>query len=293
MFRKQLRSAVVALSITALLAPSLAHAVPIVLYRGDSRPYSEIFANGFQPAGLRANPLYHISGDSCFGGLPTERRSNWISLSRSQATAQRYARFVYEIAVGDGVAEPVFDLTESLGHIAREGRNHGLVPLVQGAAAVFQQLSSRGEELITRYVPANRIIRVHEYDRNALTGSPVLIRTVENIHYLEPPVSSIATRFTDEILAAIRVERPPLYGSFLSRDNSSNGERFALCWASQTANADFQQCSPESTAVSTTTPPPPALPMASMPTGPWRCWANRLVGPGNPAAAALSIFVGT
>jgi hypothetical protein len=290
----RVRYAIVVLSITALLTPSiLIAAPPVVVYRGDGRPPDVIFASGFQPGGTRANPLYHISGDSCFGGLPTERRSGWISVSRSRTTAQHYARYVYEIAAQAGGNEQMFDLTESLGHIATQGRNFGLVPLVQGAATEFQHLAARGEEIITRHVPANRIIRVHEYNRNALSGPSVLVRTTENPHYVPPQSSSIAMRFTDDILAGIRAERPPLYGSFLSRDNSSSGERFALCWASQTANAEQQVCTPEGTAVSPTTPPPPALPVASPPVGQWKCWSNRLVGPGNPAAAAMSVFVGS
>jgi RHS repeat-associated protein len=121
------------------------------LYRGDSRPPSDICANGFPPS----NPTANISVLTHVNGVPTTG-SNWVSTSYEGSTAERFAHS----AANQYGGQPLVYVIDNPGC----GVEVDCDPDVQAWEASVGGSSSEQEIAFNGGLPASRVVGYYHAD---------------------------------------------------------------------------------------------------------------------------------
>ena len=221
-----------------LLLPGMAAAADL-LFRGDSRPPEQIFAEGFTGAGANRNVLEHLAGRSCFDATSQQARSAFVSMTSRADDATWYGTYVYRItpdstAIG---ATATYDAVASLRHMSTFWQHHRLNILQRSTIDSALRLPATDGQHVAERIPREWIqsVDIYEYDPD---HGLVLSRNERNPHYREPDTIGTQPAFSPDLIAIIQGVAPPTRMQYMT---GPNGTEVAACMVPSTSNCSAAQ----------------------------------------------------
>lgn len=213
-----------------LLCSWLPSASAIELFRGDTRPPSEIFNIGFAGIGTNADPLAHIAGTSCFNPhAPASQRTAYVATTLSSADAMYYGDYIYRITPDANAGEDTatFDAPAALAHIDENPDQYRLPLRQQATAHRLRTFHSTQGQHIARRIPPEWIQSADVYEYDMATASSRFVMRVFNPDYRAPANSGSRTRFSAPMVAAMGGDPPEIFVTAAA----PNGTSVSACMA--------------------------------------------------------------